>query len=254
VSILSRLSARLAAEGPRAGLTNLATDLSLRVVDRGREVVLLRVELTDPRNHLRPRDRAESLRVLPVDRVTLPRLVTMLERHAPAQTARVRSRFLEGMRGFVAEDTASGAILGYTFFTPGRDAPGGPVHRDLTWLGLDPAADEVYAFDYFLEPSARGRGATFVRAVQEAQASLGHRAALGYVYASNRPALWLYRTTGWREVGRIEEHRLLGRVALVEDTVYWMAAHGRTPVRRLPAPLARLARRALARPAPPEGP
>jgi GNAT superfamily N-acetyltransferase len=250
VSKLETLRARLSKEGPKSVLAWLGEEAGARLIDAHRELIVLEVDLTDPRNHSRARDARDATRIVPFDRESLPRLLEALERHAPQLVERVRARFLEGMLGFVAEDAQRGEVLGYTFYTPGGDAGARLAHRDLGWLGLTVGPGEVYAFDYFVVEHARGRGAAFVRAVQEEQARLGYAKAYGYVYAANRAALWLYRTTGWREVSRIEEHRLLTRLALVDGTLYWMYARGRTPVGRLPAPLAGLAERALAKAAP----
>lgn len=234
---LQKVGERLARRGPRAGLASLVEELRLRLADRDREVVLLRVDLTDPRHHPKPRDQADGLAILPFTREHLPRLLEMLAAHAPDQVERVHQRWLEGMSGFIA--VSGEEVLGYTFYTPGASDPHRVVHRDLEWLPMRPGKDEVYAFDYFLRESARGRGATFVRAVQAEQARLGYTAAFGYVYAKNRPALWLYRTTGWQEVGRLLEHRYLSKLAVVEGTVFWMHPHSRAPLARLPASFAR---------------
>ncbi len=191
-----------------------------------RELVLLKVDLRDPKNL---RKEGATLRLLPFDRVALGRLFTLLQAD-PGHFARVRQRYLEGMSGFVAE--VEGAVVGHVFFTPGSDDPRRVVHRDLAWLGLRPQRREVYTFDYWLHPDARGQGNRFVRAVQTEQAQLGYETSFGYVYATNTPALWLYRTTGWKEVRRLREDRYLQRLVAVNGQLWRMQAYGREPLWR----------------------
>jgi GNAT superfamily N-acetyltransferase len=227
VGALGKVLAQVRAEGLGPGLKAAAGLVRGRVDDR-REALCLRVDLTDPKHHPKPKDRG-VVHIRPFGRETLPALLAMLAADAPAQRERVRQRYLEGVLGFVAFEPA-GAVIGYTFFVPGSDDPLRVVHPDLTWLPIRPTAREVYAFDYFLKEEARGAGAPFVRAVQEEQHRMGYTAAYGYVYADNRAAAWLYRTTGWKETARVKERRLLGKVALVDGAVYWMHPHSRSRV------------------------
>lgn len=217
----AKVAARLKDGGPKA----LWQQVRPLVYDAERVAICLRVDLDEPKNHLRPRDLEDPVELLPFDAVVLPRLLDMLQVHAPELVERVRKRYLEGMQGFVAQH--AGEPIGYVFYTPGSDDPERIVHPDLSWLPIRPSAREVYAFDYFLREDARGRGASFVRAVQQEQAALGYRASYGYVYAHNRPALWLYRTTGWKESARVPETRVFNKLALVDGRIYWMHAHSR---------------------------
>jgi len=222
VGLLAKVTAKLREGGPKA----LWAEAKPLVYDAGREAICLRVDLTNPKNLLRPRDLEDPVELLPFDAEVLPELLEVLRVHAPELTERVRKRYLEGMLGFVARH--GGELIGYVFYTPGTDDPERIVHPDLTWLPVRPTADEVYAFDYYVREDARGRGALFVRAVQQEQAALGYTASYGYVYAHNRPALWLYRTTGWKEAARVTEARVLGKLALVDGRVFWMHPHSRS--------------------------
>jgi hypothetical protein len=203
-----------------------------RLVDLNRGVLVLKVDLTDPKNRLRPSDAMrDPPRLVRFDRRSLPRVLAAVEAHEPWRTGIVRERYLEGMSGLVAE--RGGEVLGYVFWTEGTDHPGCVVHSDLRWLGVHPSRGEIYMFDYFLIPAARGLGAIFARAVQEEHHGMGYSAAYGCVFQSNRAALWLYRTTGWAEVKRVTEHRILSKIAIVGRTMYWMRAHSRTPIAEL---------------------
>lgn len=193
-----------------------------------RHILALRVDLTDPKNRSRPKDKDDAFRLLPFDLRTLPRIIEVVEKHDPWRTAAVRRRYFEGARGFVAE--YQGEIVGYVFYVEGTDHPHRAVHTDLHWLGVKPTRGELYAFDYFLIEPARGIGAKFVRAVQDEHFRLGYTATYGWVLSTNRAALWLYRTTGWTEVSRVVEHRIFARWVLVGETMYRMHAHSRTPL------------------------
>lgn len=235
VNRLAKIASRLKEQGLGAGARSLARDLGQRVIDRDRTVLLLRVDLTDAAHLLRPRELAtieeQGLRLLPFDESQRQRVIELLEKSEPARIESVRVRLLQGASGFVFE--RAGEVTGYVFWVPGSDDPRQRVHRDLEWLGIQPAADEVYVFDYFVPEHARGHSGLWVRAVQAEHAALGFRAAYGYVYQANRPALWLYRTTGWKEVGKVVEHRVLNKVALVGGTVYWMHPLSRSRVAAL---------------------
>lgn len=220
-----KVIARVREQGPRGALASLVSDASRRVVDRNRVAIVLRVELGEPSVHVRPRDRVKGdVALLPFDRRTLPRVVEMLRREEPARIPSVHTRFGQGMSGFVAE--IGGEIAGYVFWVEG--ATSRLAHADLEWLGVAPGPGEIYAFDYFVAERLRGAGNLFVRSVQEAHHHMGYTAAYGYVYAHNRPALWLYRTTGWKEIARVTEHRVLSRIAIAGGAVYRMQPLSRT--------------------------
>lgn len=224
----TKVADRFRAQGFKAGAQSLWTDAKVRVVDAGREVVLLKVDVTDAKNRLRDRDLKRPIHLERFDRTHVHALIEMLKVDAPELVTRVHQRFLEGVQGFVAYD--DGHPIGYMFYIPGSNTPARVVHRDLVWLPIRPTLREVYAFDYFVREPSRGRGAAFVRAVQDEHFHMGYTAAYGYVYAANRPALWLYRTTGWKEAGRVTEHRVLSKLAVVDGTVYWMHPHSRSPI------------------------
>lgn len=195
-----------------------------------RTVLVLRVDLTDAKNHVRPTDRTSELVLEPLDARTLPRLIAVLARHEPWRVGLVRQRWFEGARGFVA--VHRGDVVGYVLWVEGSDHPHRVVHSDLTWLGVHADRGELYVFDYFLLERARGLGAAFARLVQQRHAKMGFTAAYGWVLASNRAALWLYRTTGWTEVRRLEERRWLSRLAAIDDVIYWLGPRARRPIAR----------------------
>jgi GNAT superfamily N-acetyltransferase len=86
------------------------------------------------------------------------------------------------------------------------DHLGARRHIDALRLGLALEQDEIYAFDMFLAPEYRGHGNAmrFVSRTCELLAGLGYRRMWGFVEESNLAAKWLYATTGWETVGRVE--------------------------------------------------
>lgn len=220
-------------DGPKGTVRKLEDELRHRLYEPNRQLVLLRVDLTEPKHRLREKDRAPEFRLVPFQASELPRLRTLLERTEPARLPTLSARLAQGVRGFVAEE--GGAPVGYVFFVPGSDDASEVVHADLHWLPMRPSASEVYTFDYWLSDAARGRGNLFARSVQEAQHQLGFTASYGYVEATNTSALWLYRTVGWRELGRVTEHRLLRRISVIEERVYLVRAFDRLLLGRWPA-------------------
>lgn len=218
--------------GPRGAARQLGEELRYRLYQPDRQLVLLRVDLSEPKHRLRGRDQDPGFRVVPFQRSELPRLTALLERTEPARRPTLEKRLQQGVRGFVAED--GGEAVGYVFYVPGSDDPTEVVHADLHWLPLRPAKNEVYTFDYWLCDASRGRGNLFARAVQEAQHQLGFTASYGYVEATNTAALWLYRTVGWKEVGRVVEHRVLRRLSVIEERVFLVRAFDRRLLGRWP--------------------
>lgn len=209
-------------------------------------IITLRVDLTQPSARLRDADRRElearALRLAAIDAETYPALHRWLTAEAPARVAHAERRYAQRCPGFVLFE--QDAVVGCVYFAPGGDGAARDVHPDLEWLELCPRTDEVYTYDYFVSDRARGVGRLFVRAVQAAQAAEGFVGAYGYVYADNTAALWLYRTTGWREVSRRVEHRVLRRLLLIGREVYvidWRRTPARVHVVRLsPGVAARL--------------
>lgn len=245
VAVLEKLLQEAKQGGILGAGRSAARALTDRIVERDRVAVLLRVDLADPGVRLRPKDRAlfdeQQLRLLPFDRESLPRVITMLERSEPARIPSAKTRFLQGAAGFVFE--RRGQVIGYVFWVEGADDPDVFVHTDVEWLGIQPRRREIYVFDYFVAESERGQTSLLVRAVQEEHWALGLTAAYGYTYLSNRPALWTYRTTGWKELGRLPEQRILSRLALVNGDLYLIEGLsrrrlGHLPLRRL-APVTR---------------
>lgn len=235
MSLLGKAVGAIADKGPREGLKFVWDRAKTYVVDGNREIVLLRVDLTNPKNRLRERDEKPGFRLHHLTPELIPRVEAMLQTTEPARIPNLADRLAQGMLGLVGE--LDGEIIGYVFYQVGSDDPGARVHPDLDWLPVSPRSNDVYTFDYFIPESRRGLGNLFARAVQDRQHQDGYVASYGYVYAQNRAALWLYRTIGWKEIGRVMEHKLFLKLAVVDDRLFFVRQYERAFLTRIPSRL-----------------
>jgi len=100
----------------------------------------------------------------------------------------------------------------------------------LGWITIQPwdrpaALDGIGELSLYVLRSFRqyGVGKQLMQHAQKEAQSLGYRKLLGHVLAGSRESLALCRSTGWREVGRLEKHVRAGEqcrdVVLVEYLV-----------------------------------
>ena len=232
MSLVGRAIEAVVEKGPREGLRFVWDRAKTYVVDEGRELVLLRVDLTEAKNRVRDRDKKDGFRLIDLEPSTVGRVQDMLQKTAPARIPNVEDRLAQGMSGLIGEQ--DGEVIGYVFYRGGSDDMSARVHPDLDWIPFSPKKDEIYTFDYFIPEAKRGLGNLLARSVQERQHELGYVASYGYVYADNRAALWLYRTIGWKEIGRIREQKLLLKFALVEDRLFFIRQYDRKLIGRVP--------------------
>lgn len=235
MSLLGKAIGAIADKGPREGVKFVWERAKTYVVDGNREIILLRVDLTNPKNRLRSRDEKAGFRLHDLTPELVPRIEEVLRATEPARVPNLTDRLAQGMSGLVGE--LDGEIIGYVFYRAGSDDPSDRIHPDLDWLPLAPRSNDVYTFDYFIPERHRGLGNLFARAVQDRQHRDGFVASYGYVYAQNRAALWLYRTIGWKEIGRVVEHKILIKLALVEDRLFYVRQYDRAFLGRLPGRL-----------------
>ena len=94
----------------------------------------------------------------------------------------------------------------------------------LGWSTLQPhdprpLLDDIGEVTVFVRRSFRsyGVGRQLMRAIQNEARGLGYRKLVGYVLAENYDSLRLCRATGWREVGKHEQH--VRRDAKLRDIV-----------------------------------
>jgi ribosomal protein S18 acetylase RimI-like enzyme len=125
-------------------------------------------------------------------------------------TRKARHYLRRGFRGFAA--LREGQVVGVVWSVRPAESKLGWVHEDLRWLRLRLADDEAYMFDMFIEPEHRGLAmcTALFRAGFRAMRARGVGNVKGYYVRDNKPALWMHRMAGYREVGRVHVRRILG--------------------------------------------
>jgi GNAT superfamily N-acetyltransferase len=116
--------------------------------------------------------------------------------------------------GFVEDE-----LIGYMWWLDATQAATG---FGLTPFGIALEDHEVYGHNLFIAPEHRGGGiaAEFLAGIESEFARLGFQRMLGYVERANRPARWLYLTSGYRLVRGCKTRTVLGRVMLVDGKAY----------------------------------
>ena len=129
-----------------------------------------------------------------------------------SRSLRVSKNFVRGYQGFAI--ARGRTILGDIWFCPGPSSREEQKHPDLdwfAWFGVELGDRDAYMFEMYVKPQERGGGIVSylhwnaLRALREK----GFRRVYGYCAADNIPALWVHRTLGYRELGRLRMHRLL---------------------------------------------
>ena len=211
--------------GPAGLGTRLARRALATVYDRRRELVI--VKRLDPQALVRPD--AGDVRIEP--------LADEHERLLRDFNARYRTRrkvvatqayIAHGYGAFVAFHGEE--PIGYWWWVSNAVDPA-VTHPCLARLGVALKDDEVFAFDYFIAPGARGQGAA-VRVlwlVYRDLAALGYRGVWGSVDEDNVQARWVYRMLGNRVAARVTGLELLSRILLQDGRVYLRNGRWRMP-------------------------
>lgn len=140
------------------------------------------------------------------------RYLSLLRRADGTLGTRKAHRYLRsGFRGFVA--LHEGQVIGAVWSVRPADSTVRGIHPDLRLLRQGLAADEAYMFDMFIEPEHRGLAlcTALFRAGFRAMRARGVATVRGYYVRDNKPALWMHRMAGYREVGRVRVRRILRR-------------------------------------------
>ena len=225
---LNQALAQLRSEGPSRTGARIAKEALHWIALRPGEAILLRVDLTAAGNRLPPLGEKDGLRLAPFEERTLEDLTVALKEVDPEVPHRLRTRLDQKTPGYVAY--LNRRAIGFVFYVRGAHDPARIVHPDLRWLGLRPNSEELYVFDGYIHPDNRRIGTPFLRAVQDAQGQAGFRHAYGYVDSDAESTLERYQMAGWREIGRVQEHRFAGRLAVVDGTLYWLNPTSRRPI------------------------
>lgn len=150
------------------------------------------------------KDYTERLKLLNAEMIELSRDLIKKKKYQH----RLKNRQLKAVhyleKGYGGYALVKGAeIVGEMWYSAG---PGRKAHPDLAWLGLDPAGNEVYAFDWFVVSQERGNNLAgmFQNSALHSLFRKGYQKAFAYVWADNTPAFWTTRVVNkWKEV-RIE--------------------------------------------------
>ena len=106
----------------------------------------------------------------------------------------------------VAGNTVVGDIWYYSPKKHGRDLG----HGDLKWLGIALGSDDVYSFDIYVAPEARGRGVSASLQMSDmfALREGGHSKGVAYYWADNLPAVWNSKViNGFKEIRELRVSR-----------------------------------------------
>jgi GNAT superfamily N-acetyltransferase len=105
-------------------------------------------------------------------------------------------------------------VVGDVWYVTLADARLPHVHADVSALKIDLDATTAYLFDMYIEPEQRGMALStaLFRAVFATLRARGFTTAVGYYAGTNRPALWMHRVLGYREVRRVRIIRAFRRV------------------------------------------
>ena len=147
----------------------------------------------------------------------------------PHRTAAVAAYLRNGYDGFLVY--RGDAAIGYWWWVSNRIDPA-LTHPCVERFEIALRDDEVFAFDYFIVPEYRDRGAALkaLSSIYEALAHRGYRAVWGSVDSDNVQARWVYKLHGNDLVRRTVGYEVLwwlrvqGRRVFVRNT-RWNATH-----------------------------
>lgn len=232
--VLAKLKKRLDDKGPRETLRSLVQDVKVRALDVHREIYLMELSLVgNPKALPQATERAKwPFTMEDITDAHYPKLVEMLKASEPWRIDAVLDRQKRGIPGFVAVE--NGEVVGYFYYE--YPDPQRAPHPDFEWLGMTLEPGDVYTFDGYIPVALRGRGTHMFRLAYEKLIERGFTRVRGYVYAWEKAALFTYRVMGWRQVGRMFEHRIAGRWVVVDRVLYKLNRFDRTRLVPLPIP------------------
>lgn len=231
--IVDKIRQRFQDQAPRDAARSLLHDVAQRVIDPHREIILMEIDLANPKAHPQKADLERCPFVLEdLGPSNYDRLIEMLEASERWRIDIVQLRRSRGTPGFVAIE--EGKVVGFFYYE--HTTPDRPPHPDLEWLGIELGPKEVYSFDSFIPVPLRGRGTMLFRLAYQRLHQRGFERSRGYVYATEKAPLFTYRVIGWKETGRIFEHRIAGRWVVVDRVLYRLNRFDRTRLAALPIP------------------
>jgi GNAT superfamily N-acetyltransferase len=212
-------SQRLVALYRSLGLKKLVPRLARRTAATvyAKRVELLIVKRLDPGGAA---PGAADLRIEPAAPAHASLLARFNDRHrGPAKIVASAAYLKNGYRGFLA--FLGDELIGYWWWVSNATHPA-LTHPCVERFGLRLENDEVFAFDYFIAPDHRARGAAikFLTLIYRELAALGYRGVWGSVDADNTAARWVYHAQGNKVVRRQISHEVLTSVLFQDRRVY----------------------------------
>jgi GNAT superfamily N-acetyltransferase len=142
-----------------------------------------------------------------------------------ASTCYVRNGY-QGFLAFVEKE-----LIGYWWWV-GNTLDPAITHPCVERFGLRLGDDEVFAFDYFIAPGYRAKGAAvkFLSLIYAELARRGYGGVWGSVDAANAPARWVYNALGNKVVRRTVAYELFSSFLFQGERIFvrntrWNATH-----------------------------
>ena len=188
-----------------------------------------RVELLIVKRLAAPSDAsAAAIRIVAATQADKPTLGRFNRHHRSARKAIACAQYLDnGYRGFLA--LAGDELIGYWWWTSARDVA--TTHPYLARFALTLPPDEAFAFEYFIVPAHRDRGAgvKVLTLVYAELARLGYRSVWGSVDEGNAAARWAYRMLGNTTARRVVSRELCSALLIQDRRVFLRNARWSVP-------------------------
>ena len=104
-----------------------------------------------------------------------------------------------------------GKLLGDVWYVTGAADAIKNQHPHVKKFGFNLAPDEVYMFDMYVAADQRKGGIAtyFLKSVLQHLHNLGFKRAYGYFSLNNKPALWVHRILGYKELPHVIIKRII---------------------------------------------
>ncbi len=102
-------------------------------------------------------------------------------------------------------------IIGDCWFAISLEADKKLLHPDIKLFGIKPVQKSAYMFDMYVKPEERGTAVTnsILKYAYSNFTERGITKVYTYVMADNTPAIWMVRTLGFKELGKLSMFRFL---------------------------------------------
>jgi GNAT superfamily N-acetyltransferase len=211
-------------QGPKAALVDIRDMVRNRLYVTN-DVLIVKREL----GGTEPPPAGAAVRLEAADMGRLPLLAEFNRRQSNTRRTHGFQTYLAaGERPLLA--LMGDELIGYFWWMDARRAARGYF---LDRFGITLRDEEVYGYEFVVAPEHRagGTAAAFLSMAHAELSRLGYARIYGCVESSNLPARWLYSIQGYETIRRSKTHTILGRLLLVDGTVFVMAGNGVRPLR-----------------------